>query len=108
MPFCSAFDEVLAHHGPAAVFLLDREAMYRFAPNWTRDAWTRSAGPHEPGWTWWLARDHASGFVQLVMTTSPTLLGDHPRFALRRFDGEAEALKARDALGRPAVTATAW
>ena len=106
--FCSPFDEALAHHGPGAVFLPDREGLWRFAVNWSRDAWTRNPGEHAHGWVYLLARDRDSGFVQLVLCTSPTLLTEHPRLQLRTFDDEAAARAARDAIGQPPVATEPW
>jgi hypothetical protein len=108
MAFCNAFDAHLAASGPAAVFLPDHEGLYRFDASWTRDAWERAPGPHAPGWRWVLVRDGATGFVQLVLATSPTLLAAHPRGDVRAFVDEAEARAARDAFGRPPVSPTPW
>ena len=93
--FCSPFDDALAHSGPAAVFLLDPEGALRFQPNWTRDAWSRSGGPHEHGWRWVLLRDQGSGFVLLALATSPTLLDSHPRFDVRQFVNREDAEAVR-------------
>jgi len=108
MEFCSPFDEALAHAGPAAVFLLDREGALRFDATWTRDAWGRAPGPHEPGWCWQLMRDRASGFVQLILVTSPTLLAAHPRADVRVFATHAEASDARARYGTPAMASDGW
>lgn len=106
--FCSPFDEAVAHRGPAAIFLLDRKGMWRFAPRWTRDCWGRAPGPHAHGWTWLLARDRGSASVQLVLCTSPTLLTEHPRLDLRAFPSESEARAALAALGSPPLAVEAW
>lgn len=108
MEFCSPFDEALATTGPAAIFLPDREGLMRFEPSWTRDCWGRASGPHAYGRTWLLARDRASGFVQLVLATSPTLLVDHPRLDLRVFPDLEAARAALVALGDPPVVAEGW
>lgn len=106
--FCSPFDEALAHAGPGAVFLPDREGFWRFAPNWSRDAWTRNPGDHAHGWTFLLARDRDSGFVQLVLCTSPTLLGEHPRLDFRVYVTEEQARAARAELGSPPIVTEPW
>jgi len=106
--FCSSFDESLAHHGPAAVFLRDAEGLWRFQPTWTRDLWGRAPGPHEHALRWILARDEASGFVQLVMVSSPTLLTSHPRLQLRPFEDLEAAEAALEQLGDPAVVPEPW
>ncbi|MEM6926509.1 MAG: hypothetical protein AAF602_06250 [Myxococcota bacterium] len=106
--FCSPFDETLAREGPAAVFLLDREGLLRFDAEWTRDAWGRHPGPHERRETWVLARDRASGFVQRVMITGPTLLDDHPRLEARAYPDATSATRALDAIGRPPIAREPW
>ncbi|MFT4625056.1 MAG: hypothetical protein ACI8PZ_003722 [Myxococcota bacterium] len=106
--FCSPYDEVLAHDGPGTVFLRDREGLWRFAPNWCRDAWTRNPGEHAHGWVYLLARDKASGFVQLALVTSPTLLVEHPRQELRVFADLEAAEAARAAFGTPPIAVDPW
>jgi hypothetical protein len=88
--FCGPFDEALAHTGPAAVFLPDREGLLRFEGDWTRDCWARAPGPHAHGWQWLLIRDHDTGFVNLLLATSPTLVPAHPRAEVRAY-ASAEA-----------------
>jgi hypothetical protein len=92
--FCSPFDQALAEHGPAAVFLLDPEGLLRFDPTWTRDAWGRAPGPHAHGHTWLLCRDRASGFRFVVLVTSPTLIPEHPRLEVAPFADRAAAERA--------------
>ena len=104
MGFCNAFDEHLASHATAAIFLRDHEGLWRFDASWTRDAWERNPGPHEHGLRWVHVRDHQTGFVVCVLVTSPTLLPAHPRGDVRTFTSEAEAFEALDAIGRPPVT----
>ena len=107
MSFCSPFDERLATEGPPAVFLLDPEGQLRFDAEWTRDLWARApAGlAHEVCWV--LARDRDSGWVQIVLVTSPDLLAAHPRLDVRRVPSFAEASAARTALG-PVPVANTW
>jgi hypothetical protein len=112
--FCSPFDERLAHEGPPAVFLLDPEGQLRFDAEWTRDLWGRAAdrpGPGPAGLShevcWVLARDRDSGWVQIVLVTSPDLLAAHPRLDVRRVPSFAEASAARASLG-PVPLASAW
>lgn len=106
--FCNPFDELLAQAGPPAVFLLDREGMLRFDETWTRDAWGRAPGPHGFGRSWRLLRDHDTGYVTLVLVTSPTLLREHPRAEVRSFEGRAEAEAARARFGRPPLASEPW
>ncbi len=90
------------------MFLFDREGLLRFDAQWTRDAWGRSPGPHEAGWSWVLARDRATGFVWMVLATSPQLLLEHPRLDLRAFGERAAAEAALSALGTPALAVEPW
>ncbi|MEZ4241150.1 MAG: hypothetical protein R3F59_34320 [Myxococcota bacterium] len=107
--FCSPFDAALAANGAPAVFLRDVEGLLRFDAEWTRDAWGRAEGAPQPGPPRWaLARDGDSGYVQLVMATSPDLLQRHPRLAFRTFDDAAAALDALAALGRPPMAPQPW
>lgn len=106
--FCTVFDEALAYAGPAAVFLFDPEGALRFEPTWTRDLWGRAPGPHAHGWTWVLARDRSSGFVQLALVTSPTLLVEHPRLDVRAYADLASARAARAVFGQPPVAVEPW
>lgn len=106
--FCSPFDEALAQQGPAAIFQLDREGLLRFETTWTRDCWGRAPGPHAHGWTWLLARDRDSGFVQLILATSPTLLEQHPRQDLRVLPSREAAVEALAALGAPPIRPEPW
>lgn len=108
MEFGSPFDEALAKSGPAGIFLVDREGLLRFEATWTRDCWGRAVGPHSHGWTWLLARDRASGFVQLVLATSPTVLVMHPRLDLRTFADPESARAALAGIGNPPIAEEAW
>ena len=101
--FCSPFDEALAHRGPPAVFLTDREGRLRFDAQWTRDAYGRHPGPHEAGWVWIVATDRASGFALLVLSTAVDLLQGHPRLDLVPFREVDRAREALAALGHPPI-----
>lgn len=106
-PFCNPFDALLAAEGPPAVFLRDPEGKLRFDPEWTRDAWGRlSVG--ERRWCWAIARDRASGHVQLLLATSPDLVAEHPRLQFRTYDSQLQATEALSAIGRPPVAREAW
>ncbi|MEQ1564747.1 MAG: hypothetical protein ABMA64_03830 [Myxococcota bacterium] len=110
-PFCSPFDHALATSGPPAVFLRDPEGRMRFDADWTRDAWGRLADGQPTGapvHRWLLARDHDSGYVQLVLVTSPELLSTHPRLALRPVPSREAAVAAIQALGRPPIAREPW
>jgi hypothetical protein len=109
IPFCNPFDEALASQpGAPAVFLLDREGMLRFDETWTRDAWGRDPGPHAWGVVWRLLRDRATGYVTLVMTTSPTLNATHPRCDVRSFATWEEASAARASWGPLPLCPEPW
>jgi hypothetical protein len=106
--FCSAYDEHLAHHGPAGVFLPDREGELRFDAEWSRNAWESSEGPHAHGFTWTLLRDRDTGFVMLALATSPTVLTEHARMDVRACHDEAEARAVRAGFGNPPLCSTPW
>lgn len=108
MEFASPFDEQLAHAGPAAIFLRDHKGRWRVIPEWTRDCWGRAEAPHPFAWTWLLARDLASGFVQIVLCTSPSLLREHPRLQLREVPDLATAEAELRALGIPTLAPEPW
>jgi len=108
MTFCSPFDERLARDGPPAVFLLDPEGQLRFDAEWTRDAWARATLPPRLEESWVLARDRDSGWVSLVLVTSPDLLNDHPRLEIRRVGDLEEGRAARAALGAVPVVKGEW
>ena len=108
MDFCSDFDAELARQGPAAVFLPDRDGLWRFDAEWTRDAWGRHPGPHALAPTYTLLRDHDTGFVLLVLVSSPTLLPDHPRMDVRAFGDKQAAVAERVRFGVVPVAGEAW
>lgn len=114
--FCSPFDALLAVQGPPAVFLRDPEGRMRFDAEWTRDAYGREESlsaqaanaTEQDRACWALARDRDSGYVQLVLVTSPLLLAVHPRLEFRRFGAREEALAALASLGRPPLDKQPW
>ena len=108
MRFCSAFDEQLARHGPPAVFLFDPDGELRFDAEWTRDAWERAARPVQRGDCWLLARDRDSGWVQLLLATSPDLLREHPRLDVRPVRDVEEGRALRASLGAVPVVTEGW
>lgn len=108
MDFCNPFDAAIAAHGPAAVFLLDREGKLRLAPRWSRDTWGRHGADRGRDEAWLLLRDPGTTYVILAYATGAWLLDDHPRLEVRRFPDEAAARAAWAALGRPPVDPEAW
>ena len=108
MKFCSIYDETLAAHGPAAVFLPDKRGAWRFDPEWSRDAWLRDEGPHAHGRSFRLWRDTQTGYVVLLMVTSETLLIQHPKGQVRSYATLEEAQHARKEFGQPPLSPTPW
>ncbi len=112
LEFCSSFDRAVAHEGPEALFIRDREGLWRLAPNWTRNAYDALEGDRaqsaQKTWRWLLARDHDTGFVQLLLCTGQDLLHAHPRMDLQYFDGLEEGDAARSAYGDPPVCKETW
>ncbi len=106
--FSSEFDRLLADGGPPAIFLFDREGSLRLEPGWTRDAWSRDPGPHAFAPCWTLCRDRGTGYVQIVLSTSPTLLAGHPRQDTRVYADLSAAREARDALGPVPIDREPW
>jgi len=99
--FCSPFDAALAEMGPPAIFQIDRDGEWRFEPEWTRDVWERSPGPHRKGTVYVVLRDSDTSFLSLLMVTSPDLLTSHPRGEVRIYPSFDEALQARERVGPP-------
>lgn len=112
LEFCSSFDRAVAFEGPEALFIRDREGLWRLAPNWTRNAHEALEGDRAKNvggeWRWLLARDHDTGFVQLLLSTGQDLLHAHPRMDLQCFAGLEEAEAARRSVGDPPVCKEAW
>lgn len=112
LEFCSSFDRAVAHEGPEALFVRDREGLWRLAPNWTRNAHEALEGAHREGasrkWRWLLARDHDTGFVQLLLCTGEDLLHTHPRMDLQSFAGLEQALDVRRTYGDPPICKESW
>ena len=106
--FCSPFDEALAQSGPAAVFLLGRKGTLRLNENWSRDVWERAPGPHEHGFCWIAFRDHGTGWVQLLLVTSPTLLQEHPKGDVCSFETREEAEAFIAGFGQPPLCKDPW
>lgn len=108
MDFASPFDEQLARSGTPAIFLFDHKDCWRMEPQWTRDCWGRCDGPHEHGWRFAALRDRGTGFVWVVLVTSPTLLVAHPRLDVKLFPTLEAAQAERDRYGSPAKCEEAW
>ena len=113
IPFRSEIDRQLAKAGPPAVFTLDARGQLQLDPARTRESWDRletemSQAPFESCPC--LFRDRKTGWVQFVLTTSPTLCKTHPRADVLRFKGIDEALQVLQSLGTPSVVSEigAW
>lgn len=110
IPFRSAFDARLAQSGPPAVFIVDAEGELRLDPFKTRDGWSRLSSDMSPAFhpCHCLYRDRATGYVQYVLVTSPSLYLDHPRAQVRRYPDQAAALRALQALPHPPIVLNPW
>lgn len=105
LSFGDPFDQALARTGPPAVFTLSADGELRLQADRTRDAWQRLADGHPPlhEACHCLLRDHATGWVQYALITSPALCNAHPRADIWRYDSEEEALQALSRAGQPPV-----
>ena len=99
MEWRSPFDRVLAELGPPAVFTLDHSGRLGMDEARTRESWCRvgDVGPREACHC--LFTDTATGFVQYVFVTAPTLYRHHPRASTVRYATAAEAFAVLEALG---------
>lgn len=110
LPFRSEIDRQLAQKGPPAVFTIDARGQLQLDPARTRESWDRletemvkaqfESCPC-------LFRDRKTGWVQFVLTTSPTLCQAHPRADILRFNSTQQALRILQSLGVPAIVSDA-
>lgn len=107
-PFCDPFDAALASSGCPAIFTVDADGRLRLDAERSRDALLRCESAPRPGLSPCLFRDRATGWVQLVVATSPDLVAAHPRADIRRFESGAQALAALAALPQPPVWRGDW
>lgn len=106
--FGTDFDRRLAHQGPGALFTCDADGELRLADDRTREAHATCAEVGETAWRHCLFRDRATGWVQYVLVTAPSLCRDHPRADIRVFVDQAAAFAALDAFGRPPLCRNTW
>ena len=101
--FRDPFDQRLAEEGPPAIFGLDADGELSLDLVRTREAWAEASGlvEHEPCHC--LIRDNATGWVQYVLITSPSLCRHHPRADIVIMQDQQMALKALSDLGVPPV-----
>lgn len=107
-PFCDPFDEALARSGPPALFTVDAHGALRLDADRTRDGWSRVEGAPSREPALFLVRDRATGWVQLVLVTSPALLVAHPRADAVRYPAVAQARAVLRALGSLPIDRSAW
>jgi len=101
----SAFDEALLTEGPPAVFTIDAKGRLGLDEWRTREHYGRVSVPLSRESCHCLYRDHATGFVQYVLLTSPDLCGDHPRQDITRYPHQAAAMAVLEGLGNPPISA---
>ena len=106
--YCSPFDAALAAAKVPAVFLSDSDGNWRLHPSWSRDCWGRNAEQADPDPGYCLARDRATGLVQMVFTTSRGLLEGHPRLDVRVFNDFDAAAAAFEGFGTPPLAKDPW
>ena len=99
MEWRSPFDRALAELGPPAVFTLDHSGRLGMDEARTRESWCRIGDLGHREACHCLFTDTATGFVQYVFVTAPSLYRDHPRASTARYSTAAEALAAIEALG---------
>lgn len=107
-PFCDPFDEGIARAGAPAIFTVDAEGALRLDAERSRDALSRLEAPARPGLCPCLVRDRATGWVQLVLATSPDLVVSYPRADIAVYARGAEAVAALSRLPDPPVWRGAW
>lgn len=100
--FGTEFDRRLAWGAVGAVFTLDGDRELRLCGDRSREAHaaaTDAAPIQADRWHHCLYRDRATGFVQYILVTSPTLCESHPRADIVRFATQSEAFTALASLG---------
>jgi hypothetical protein len=102
MKFGDPFDEQLALQGPPAIFTPTPKGELKLDLFRTRDAWQRTNGVPAHEVCHCLFRDHATGYVQYVLATSPELCAPE-RADVARYPSAAAALEALSTFGRPPV-----
>lgn len=108
LEFCSRYDEALAGNGPAAVFLVDCDGNWRHDSNWTRDCWESIEPPLFEGAQFALLRDIPTGFVQLMLVTSKSLLSGREGIEVRWFEMLEDARSELAALGQLPIVKGSW
>ena len=100
----SPFDESLLQHGPPAVFTVDAKGRLGLDEWRTREHYGRVEGALSFSPCHCLYRDHATGFVQYVLVTSPELCASHPHQDITHYSDQESALKVIDGLGNPPIS----
>lgn len=107
-PFADTFDGAVARAGVPALFTVDARGALRLDPDRTRDAWSRLDAPPAREAALYLVRDRATGWVQLMLSTSPALVEGHPRADAARYPSVAAAREALSGLGPLPIARESW
>lgn len=99
----SEFDDQLMQAGPPAVFSIDAKGRIGLDDMRTREHYNRVEAPVDFEACHCLYRDHATGFVQYLLVTSPALCASNPRADIERFVDAESALAALADLGNPPI-----
>ena len=89
--FIEDFDRILAETGPPAVFTINQEGVLQLDPMRTRDFRKQNSPPFHHEACHCVLVDHATGWPQYALITSPGLCSN-PRAEVKRFPDEAAAL----------------
>ena len=94
MQFTDPFDETLALHGPAAIFTCTHDGELQLNVMRTRDLRRQHQPPFPHEYCHCLIIDHATGWVEYALITSPVLCSHHERANIQRYASYNEAQEA--------------
>ena len=98
--FSSSYEAAVYAEGVPALFTVNARGELRLDVVRSNDAWGRLhpvVPQRAPAHC--LLRDHATGWVQYVLTSSVDLVTDHPRMDLAVYESQASALEVLRGLG---------